>query len=57
MKPILKTRKKTLGWYTVILKLPHTPDLSEEAEKIGAQVRTEGKVRMRGTKGLSDEVE
>jgi hypothetical protein len=57
MKPILKTRKQTLGWYTVILKLPHTPDLSEEAEKIGAQVRTEGKVRMRGTKGLSDEVE
>jgi hypothetical protein len=39
----------------VILKLLLTPDLSEEAEKIGAQERTEEKVRMRDIKGLSDE--
>ena len=56
MKAISQKRKNKSGWYTVILKLPLTPDLSEEAEKIGAQERTEGRVRMRGTKALSDEV-
>jgi hypothetical protein len=55
MKPISQTREKKSGWYMVILKIPLTPDLSEEAEKIGAQERTEGKVRMRMTKALSDE--
>jgi hypothetical protein len=57
MKAITQTRKKKSGGYTVILKIPLTPDLSEEAEKIDAQERTEGKIRMRGTKGLSNEVE
>jgi len=57
MKAISQTRKKKSGWYSVILKILLTPELSEEAEKTGAQERTEGKVRIGGTKGLSEEVE
>lgn len=57
MKVISRTRKKKSGWYSVILKILLTPVMSEEAEKTGAQERTEGKIRMRDSKGLSDEVE
>jgi hypothetical protein len=56
-KAISQTRKKKSGWYSVTLKILLSPELSEEAEKTGAQERTEGKVRIRGTKGLSEEVE
>jgi hypothetical protein len=56
VKVISQARKKKSRWCTVILKRLLTPDLSEEAEKTGAQERIEGKLRMRGSKALSDEV-